>query len=229
MSRNPILVVEDDIHISSMLCDLLNNNGYDTRAAYSGTEALLLMELNKFSLVLLDLMLPGLPGEEVLKKLRQRHDMAVIAVSAKDDQKTKIELLKLGADDYVTKPFDTNELLARIEANLRRLSRVAHPPNASFLTYKDLSLNTETFELRVGSIPITVTKREFMLLLTLIRNPKKVFSKNNLYEALWNDEFFGDDNTINVHVSNLRAKLAKANPDTEYIQTVWGIGFKMCD
>jgi DNA-binding response OmpR family regulator len=212
-----------------MLCDLLKNNGYAVKTAYSGTEALLLTESNGFSAVLLDLMLPGLSGEEVIKKIREQHDMVIIAVSAKDDQKAKIELLKLGADDYVTKPFDTDELLARLEAQLRRYLKPSNTNRASNLTYKDLVLNTETFEVYAGGNPVNVTKREFLLLSVLIGNPKKVFTKNNLYQAACNDEFFGDDNTVNVHISNLRSKLAKASPDVEYIQTVWGIGFKMCD
>ncbi len=224
-----ILIVEDDTDISNMLRDLLENNGYEAKTAFSGTEALLQAELNRFDLVLLDLMLPGLSGEDVVRRLREKQDLIVIALSAKNDQNTKIGLLKLGADDYMTKPFDTNELLARMETHLRRYSSSLRRSQGSILKYKDLSLDTDTYKATACGIPLNLTKQEFLLLSVLIAYPKKVFTKRNLYEAAWGGEFFGDDNTVNVHISNIRAKLAKADPTVEYIQTVWGIGFRMCD
>jgi len=224
-----ILIVEDDTDISNMLRDLLQNNGYFVKCAFSGTEALLLIEQNKIDLVLLDLMLPGLSGEKVILKIRDQYNMPVIAVSALDDLKTKIDLLKSGADDYVTKPFDTDELLARIEAQLRRYFALSTDQKDHIVTYKDISLDTEAFNVFVENTLIPTTKREFMILELLMKNPKKVFTKDNIYCNVWNDEFFGDENTVNVHISNIRSKLAKVNPNVEYIQTVWGIGFKMWD
>lgn len=229
MGKALVLIVEDDMDISSMLRDLLENNGYEAKTAFSGTEALLQAELNRFDLVLLDLMLPGLSGEDVVRSLREKQDLIVIALSAKNDQNTKIGLLKLGADDYMTKPFDTNELLARMETHLRRYSSSLHRSRGSILKYKDLSLDTDTYKAAACGIPLNLTKQEFLLLSVLVAYPKKVFTKRNLYEAAWGGEFFGDDNTVNVHISNIRAKLAKAVPAGEYIQTVWGIGFRMCD
>ena len=136
MNNIDILIVEDDMDISNMLKDLLENNDYSVKQAYSGTEALLLIEHFKFNIVLLDLMLPGLSGEEVIKKIRLAHDMVVIAVSAKVDVASKIELLKLGADDYITKPFDTNELLARIQAHLRRYTNASAEVHENLLNFK---------------------------------------------------------------------------------------------
>jgi DNA-binding response OmpR family regulator len=224
-----ILIVEDDVNISNMLIDLLGENGYDTKCAYSGTEALLNIKQNYFDLILLDLMLPGLPGEKVVEKIRQKYSMPILAVSAKGDQKTKIDLLKMGADDYITKPFDTNELLARIEVQLRRYSKSSCNNQEQLITYKDICLNLDTFKVYIQGIPLSVTKREFLILELLMRNHRKVFTKNNIYKSVWKDEFFGDDNTVNVHICNIRTKLSRVNPNQEYIQTVWGIGFKMCD
>lgn len=228
---NPIsiLVIEDDKDISNMICDLLAQNGYHPKPAYSGTEALMIFD-QSIELILLDLMLPGLAGEQVLEEVRKHSNLPVIGLSAKSDKASTIQLLKSGADDYLVKPFDNDELLARIEAQLRRYTQVSSQlEKTGRLTYKDLSLEPETYSVEVGGIPITLTKREFLILELLMTYPKKVFTKANLYEHVWNDEFFGDENTVNVHISNLRAKLAKAKPSAEYIQTVWGIGFKMSD
>lgn len=224
-----ILVIEDDSDISNMVCDLLEQNGYNTKPAYSGTEALMAFH-NKIDLVLLDLMLPGLSGELVLQEIRKHSNIPVIGLSAKSDKESTINMLKSGADDYITKPFNNDELLARIEAQLRRYNQVSsNSSESNKLTYKDISIDTETYLVKVGDTPINFTKREFLILELLMKYPKKVFTKSNLYERVWNDEFLGDENTINVHISNIRSKLAKSNPSEEYIQTVWGIGFKMSE
>ncbi|MDF2543859.1 MAG: response regulator with CheY-like receiver domain and winged-helix DNA-binding domain [Herbinix sp.] len=224
-----ILVIEDDNDISNMICDLLEQNGYIVKLAYSGTEALLVFD-HETDLVLLDLMLPGLAGEQVLQEIRKKSNIPVIGLSAKSDKAVTINLLKTGADDYIVKPFNNDELLARIEVQLRRYHQSSsHPQENNKLIYKDISIETETYSVLVSDIPVSLTKREFLILELLMRYPKKVFTKSNLYEHVWNEEFYGDENTINVHISNIRAKLAKANPTEEYIQTVWGIGFKMCE
>lgn len=228
-NRTSILVIEDDHDISNMLCDLLEQNGYQVKPAFSGPEALMVFD-RKFDLVLLDLMLPGLAGEMVLQEIRKHSNIPVIGLSAKNDKSTTVGLLKAGADDYITKPFHNDELLARIEAQLRRYNKTPDISGKDHkLTYKDLTIDTENYTVTVGDTPVTFTKREYLILELLMEYPKKVFTKSNLYEHVWNDEFFGDDNTINVHISNIRAKLGKINPSEEYIQTVWGIGFKMCE
>jgi two-component system, OmpR family, response regulator len=228
-NRILILVIEDDSDISNMICDLLKQNGYNAKPAYSGTEALMVFD-QKIDLVLLDLMLPGLNGELVLGEIRKHSNVPVIGLSAKSDKTSTINLLKSGADDYIVKPFNNEELLARIEAQLRRYKQaLSVPGERNKLTYKDLSIDTETYSVQVGDTPISLTKREFLILELLMEYPKKVFTKSNLYEHVWKDEFFGDENTINVHISNIRSKLVKANPSEEYIQTVWGIGFKMSE
>lgn len=231
MSNNKIsiLVIEDDNDISNMICDLLGQNGYNVKPAYSGTEALMVFD-NKIDLVLLDLMLPGLDGELVLQEIRKHSNVPVIGLSAKSDKASTIKLLKSGADDYITKPFNNDELLVRIEAQMRRYRQSSSISNEdNKLNYKDISIDTETYSVQVSNTPISLTKREFLILELLMKYPKKVFTKSNLYQHVWNDEFFGDENTINVHISNIRSKLAKANSSEEYIQTVWGIGFKMSE
>jgi DNA-binding response OmpR family regulator len=218
-----ILVAEDDIHISGMLCVLLSQNGYDVTAAYSGTEALLCLSAGGFSLMLLDLMLPGKTGEEVLAEVRDVYKIPVIVLTAKTDKETTVKLLQTGADDYLTKPFDNNELLARIAVQLRRGSVFGNET----LQYKDIILKTNGYDAFIGGNGVGLSKREFEILRLMMSFPQKVFSKNNLYESVWGGEFLGDDNTINVHISHLRTKLAALNPKGEYIQTVWGIGYKM--
>lgn len=227
--KNGILIVEDDNHINQMLMELLQQNGYQTVSAYSGTEALLYMEKETPKAVLLDLMLPGMDGEAVLAEIKNTYpETAVIISSAKDDVHTRVELLRAGADDYVVKPFDTEELLARLEAVLRRNgNNRMQSKKAEQLSFKDIQMEPEQFRITVDGQEVALTKREYLILELLIRNPDKVFTKNNIYESVWNETFVGEDNAVNVHISNIRQKLAKANPNETYIQTVWGIGFKM--
>jgi DNA-binding response OmpR family regulator len=225
-----ILVVEDDADINSLLCRILGRQGYNVRGAYSGTEAKMCLEMQDFQIVLLDLMLPGASGEELIASIRNIKTMPIIVISAKDSQEAKIEVLKLGADDFVSKPFDVNEVLARVEAQLRRFMVFSKAEkDKSMLKRKDLTLNSETMEVKVKDKLLSLTAREFAILELFLSYPNKVFTKANLFEHVWKDEFLGDDNTVNVHVSNLRSKIAKVDKDTEYIHTVWGIGFKLSD
>ncbi|GAA0737393.1 response regulator transcription factor [Clostridium oceanicum] len=223
-----ILVVEDDNHINDMLSKLVEKKGYNVIKAYSGTEALLYIKSEDLHLVLLDLMLPGIGGEELLKKIREVKQMPIVVISAKLDKEVKIELLKNGADDYITKPFDIEELWARIYTNLRRYLKFNNNNmEGQVLNYKDISLNKETKEVCVNDKKVTLRAREFKILELLLSHPKKVFSKENLFESVWGSEYMGDENTVNVHMSNLRNKLSKENPNEEYIETIWGMGYKL--
>ena len=222
-----ILVIEDDIHISEMLCTLLTQHGYTPTPAYSGTEALLLLPQGGFSLVLLDLMLPGKTGEEVLAEIRTGLSIPVIVLTARTDKETTTQLLRSGADDYIAKPFDNDELLARIDVQLRRAT--PKTTEAVQLRHKNIILDMDGFDALIDGKKAGLSKREFEILQLMMSHPNKVFSKNNLYESVWGGAFWGDDNTINVHISKLRGKLHALSPDTEYIQTVWGIGFKMSE
>ena len=230
--QNYILIIEDDNDISKMLNELLTINGYRAIQAYSGTEALLHIEKQAPDAVILDLMLPGMSGEEVLAGIKAAdRSIAVLVASAKDDVTSRISLLRAGADDYLTKPFDTGELLARVEAVLRRSKKQTDTDAAEripiSMQYKDLTMYPDHFTVFVGGQELPLTKREYLILELFMEHPGKVFTKSNIYESVWNEEFIGEDNAVNVHISNIRQKLAKLHPNESYIQTVWGIGFKL--
>ena len=219
-----ILIVEDDNDINRLLAEILSSAGYKVTQAYSGTEARLLAAQQQFSLYLLDLMLPGLTGEELIPLISQTSNAPIIVLSAKETPQDRVTVLRLGADDYMTKPFYEEELIARVEVALRRTQAGDDTGEAAKkLVYKDVELDTQAHTVTVLGEAVALTGREFAILELLMQNPQKVFTKANLYESAWNEEFFGDDNTVNVHISNLRGKLGRP----EYIQTVWGIGFKM--
>lgn len=225
-----ILVVEDDSDINGLLCKILIQNGYDVRGAYSGSEAKMCIEQFEYDLIILDLMLPGVSGEELIKEIRKNYFMPIIVSSSKTSTEDKISVLKLGADDFIIKPFDINELLARVEAQLRRYTKFFTKNNINNkIIHKNLELDIDSRQVFVNKKEVNLTVIEFDILNLLITNPNKVFTRLNLFESVWNDEFMGYDNTVNVHVSNLRNKLSKFDKDNEYIQTVWGIGFKLKD
>ena len=231
MSVYHVLVVEDDPDINRLLCRVLTDGGYDCRPAYSGSEAALWTSQYDYDLILLDLMLPGLTGEEFIGSLRQAgKTMPVIVLSAKTGVEDRVNVLKLGADDFIPKPFDNNEVLARVEAQLRRANRFsASAQEQPVLRWKDLVVDQDAVSVTAGGKPVSLTAREFEILSLLMAHPRKVFTREQVYSAVWGEAFMGDDNTVNVHISNLRSKLAKANPGQEYIKTVWGIGFKMAE
>ncbi|MEG1720580.1 MAG: response regulator transcription factor, partial [Pseudoflavonifractor sp.] len=209
------------------LCRILQDGGYDCRPAYSGSEGLLWAEQYEYDLILLDLMLPGLTGEEMLARLREKRTMPVIVLSAKVGVEARVKVLGLGADDFIPKPFDNAEVLARVEAQLRRSHQFSGGgAGSNSFACGDLLLDCESVTAKVGGVEVPITAREFEILKLLMAHPNKVFTREQLYERVWGGEFFGDDNTVNVHISNLRAKFAKVS-DKEYIKTVWGIGFKM--
>lgn len=222
-----ILVVEDDNDINHLLCNVIRKNGYHPQSAFSGTEAMIYLEKKEWDMILLDLMLPGMSGDEILKKIAEHGNIPVIIISAKLDQQTKIDMLRTGADDYITKPFDIEEVSARIDSHLRRYQRINKLPITKKLIFKDIEVDSEAKTVCVQGKKVNFTAREYEIFVLLMSSPKKVFTKKNLFESVWNDLFYGDDNTINVHISNIRSKLASINPDEEYIETVWGMGYRL--
>lgn len=213
-----ILIVDDDLYIGNLMQEALTKHGYAVRQAYSGSEALLQLKSEKPDLILLDLMLPGVSGEEVLSQIAQT---SVIVVSAKTDIDHKVGLLLNGADDYLTKPFDVRELLARIELRLR--VPVSSSPT---LSYKSLTLDTSTHYAQVDERATRLTKTEFALLKQLMRNPTQVITKTQLLDLIGFDTPDCTESSLKVHISNLRKKLSEIS-DEELIESVWGIGFKM--
>lgn len=220
-----ILIVEDDNYINNLIYDTLTQKKFECVRAFSGTEAMLYIENFEISLIILDLMLPGMTGEELLAKIKPQNKTPVIILSAKDELDSKVELLTLGADDYITKPFQIKELVARVEVQLRKSNNTA---NEKRLSHKGLTLDFDSYKGIIDDQTINLTPQEFKILELLMSNPKKVYSKSDIYSYAWDDYYMGEDKTINVHISNIRQKL-KAVSKEDFIETVWGIGFKLAD
>ena len=224
--KNRILIVEDDTDINNLLYTALQKAGYEPVQAFSGTEASMLFQMDKagFSLILLDLMLPGISGEEVLAQIRKQGNTPVIVLTAKDGLDEKIGLLTSGADDYITKPFEIQEVLARIQVQLRHMQQ---EPEHKSVSYKNLELDRERFEVRIAGVLLPkITKQEFAILELLLEHPKQVFSKEEIFEYAWDEHYMGETKTLDVHISNIRKKI-KAVTQEEYIDTVWGIGYRL--
>ncbi len=217
-----ILIIDDDAHINDIVSKALRSEGYSVSSAYSGTEALLLLSQSKPNLVLLDLMLPGLSGEELLPQIK---DIPVIVVSAKTDVTEKVELLLGGAVDYITKPFDMKELLARILVQLRKNEKSA---DKSLLTYREITLDTEKHTISANGKEKKLTRTEFAILKLLIRNPEQVVAKLTILDRISLDTPDCTEDSLKSHVYNLRKKL-KALTGREYISSVWGIGFMLTE
>lgn len=217
-----ILIIDDDIHINEMLEEVLIQEGYQVSHAYSGTEALLFLANEKPDLILLDLMLPGLTGEEVLSQIEK---IPVIVMSAKIEVKDKVALLLNGAEDYITKPFEIEELLARIVVQLRKSTR---PDSSEKLMYREITVNMVTHEAWVGEHEVKLTKTEFAILKILLEHPKQVITKTVLLDRVSEETPDCIESSLRVHISNLRKKLREIS-GKDYIEAVWGIGFKMAE
>ena len=241
-----ILIVEDDININNLLCEVLMKAGYTCEQAFSGTEAKLLLNIKEkaYTLVLLDLMLPGASGEEVLKEIRKHGRLPVIVLTAKDSIDDKIGVLTDGADDYITKPFEIREVLARIQVQLRHIevetkgaaeaetevktkAGIQEGQGSGRLEFRDMVLTRSTFEVSIGGRVLPkITKQEFAILELLLKNTKQVFSKEDIFEYAWDEPYMGETKTLDVHISNIRKKIKTVTPD-EYIETIWGIGYRL--
>ena len=219
-----ILLVEDEFHINELLKETLEKEGYGCGQAFSGTEARMLLEKYQYDVVLLDLMLPGIPGEEVLKEVRRHGKTPTIVLTAKDTIDSKVEFLRNGADDYITKPFDIQEALARVEVQLRRNNEKYEVQK---LSGNGMMLDKDSYRITIDDRELeTITKQEFAILELLLRYAKKVFSKEEIFEYAWEEPYMGETKTLDVHVSNIRKKIKKVS-EREYIETVWGIGYRL--
>lgn len=223
-----ILIVEDDTDINRLLVRILEREGYCVVSSFSGTEGELRLSMEHFDLMICDLMLPGMSGEELIQKIRERDHLPIIALTAKGSLDDKVNVLELGADDYMTKPFEALELVARVRAGLRRSSMTGRKTEKREepVTYRELILDRNTMTATLQNNTLELTAHEFSILLILMESPGKVFSKESLYEAVWKNGYYGEDNTISVHISNIRKKMAKITEE-EYIGTVWGIGYRL--
>ena len=215
-----ILIIDDDAHINALLEETLKNEGYTVYKAFSGTEAQLVLSRNKPDLILLDLMLPGLSGEELLPQIR---DIPVIVVSAKADTADKVGLLLGGAADYITKPFDMDELLARITVQLRGSSRLTEKRE---ITYREIKLCTDSHTVTVSDEEIKLTRTEYAILKLLMQNPEQVIAKLTILDKISYDTPDCTEDSLKIHIHNLRKKL-KAVSGKDHISAVWGIGFML--
>ena len=229
MYKRKILVIEDDADTNNLLSKILTKADYNVIQAFSGSEGQLRLDIERPDLIILDLMLPGVSGELLIKQIRQEKNMnmPIIVISAKTALEDKVETMTIGADDYITKPFESDEILVRVYAALRRYKGDASDNNHEVYIYKGLSLIVESRTVTVGGVEITLTNREYDILRLLMTEPQKVYSRERIYELVWKNGNYGEDNTVNVHVSNIRKKIAEKDQKEEYIKTVWGIGFKM--
>ncbi|MGV3244540.1 response regulator transcription factor [Staphylococcus sp. 11261D007BR] len=217
------LIIEDDIEIAHILSLMLARENIRSVIAYSGEEGISVFEEVQFDIILLDLMLPQLSGQEVLDYIRQKSNDKVIVISAKNDVKEKVALLSAGADDYITKPFDQEEVLARVFVQLRNV----HPDDTNEVKkWKALEVDVSKREVTLETQPVPLTNIEYDIIKYFISHPEKPLSKQQIYEQLWTGPYLGDDNTVSMHMSNIRKKFSKITQEP-YFKTVWGIGFML--
>ncbi len=229
-----VLVVEDDQEIRNLLKNFLVENGFEVDEAKDGNIASDKISGEQYDIILMDMMLPFKSGDVLIKELRDSKDAKkagtpVIVLSAKTMKDTRLEVLRMGADDYIIKPFDLDEVLVRIEVVLRRSENEGESDTGdsyNVLSHNGLVLDKEMNSVTFEGTPVKLTAKEMLLLELFLQNPQKTFTKANLYETVWEDTYYYEDNTINVHMSNLRSKLKKATGH-EFIETVWGIGYKL--
>jgi len=219
-----ILIVEDDNNINQLLYDLLEED-YVLEQAFSGTEAQRLVHEADYDLMLLDLMLPGLSGEELIVDIREESNIPIIVITAKSDVHVLENVLTIGANDFIAKPFHTVEVRARVETQLKNHSKENTKKQKNELSAGQVSIDLESRMVQINGHSIDLKVKEFELLKCFLNFPDKVFTKANLYESVWQETYFGDDNTISVHISRLRNKLNQYS-DKEMIETIWGVGFK---
>lgn len=220
-----ILQIEDNEDIQSILFNLFSEE-HDIIQAYSGTEGELLFQSQEIDLVLLDIMLPGKGGEEVLKFIRQRSSVPVIMLTALGDKHLISQYLLDGANDYIVKPFDLEEVYARVSVQLREHIK-GSSTTENIYQVKNIKINPDSFEVSGNGKTIRLGKKEFQILHTLLQNPKKIFTKEDLYETVWEAPYLSGDNTLNAQLSNLRKKLAQVDESSEYIETIWGLGVRL--
>jgi DNA-binding response OmpR family regulator len=223
-SRGSVLVVDDEPTITEVVSRYLQRAGYDTRVAGDGPSALELAGAQRPDLVVLDLMLPGMDGLEVMRRLREREGLSVILLTAKGEATDRVIGLRLGADDYVVKPFSPAELVARVDAVLRRVD--SSPELEEPIAFDDLAIDPVGRRVTVRGEEVALTVREYELLLHFVRHPGQVFSRDQLMDAVWQYSFYTDTSTVTVHVRRLRAKIEKDASDPRWLQTVWGVGYR---
>lgn len=230
MIKERILIVDDEKEIRDLIGIYLENEGFSVIKAGNGLEALKVLETEDVDLIVLDIMMPKMDGMKACLKIREEKNMPIIMLSAKSEDMDKILGLTSGADDYLTKPFNPLELIARIKSQVRRYTKLNNAKNArndEIIEIDDLVIDLNCYEVRVGNKPISLTKREFGILELLAKNRGIVFSTEKIYERIWGEQFFEADNTVMVHIRKIREKIEENSRKPKYIKTVWGVGYKI--
>lgn len=228
--KNRILLIEDDISISEMVENYLIKEGFNITTAFNGEEGVGKFLNNSFDLIVLDIMMPKLDGMEVMKIVRETSLIPILIMSAKDSDVDKAIGLGLGADDYITKPFSMIELCARIKAGIRRANQYAKndkKEQVTIINVNHLTIDLKNYSVTKKGVKLQLTSKEFDLLKLFISNPNRVFTKAQIYSVVWKDDYFGDENVINVHIRRLREKIEDNPSEPKYIKTLWGIGYKL--
>jgi DNA-binding response OmpR family regulator len=227
MSKGDILIVDDEPNIIRLIQMYLEREGYGTLSARTGGEALEIMSRQNPALVILDIMLPDVDGWEVCREIRRTSDVPIIMLTAREADEDKIVGLEIGADDYVTKPFVTRELMARVKAILRRVKTNSQTPTDTLMDFGELTIDTAKREVKLDGETIQLRAKEYDLLAELARRPGVVFTRDKLLQDVWGYDFPGDSGTIDVHVRRLRAKLNDDSSNPRFIETVWGVGYRL--
>lgn len=222
-----VLIVDDNPDIREVLGTYAAKEGFEPITAKDGFEALDLFRKTSPAVILLDVMMPGMDGYRVCERIRSESDVPIILITAKGEDYERVMGLDIGADDYIVKPFNANEVMARVRAVLRRMARVEQKEEKKILSISNLTINMESYSVYVGAEKLPLTKKEVETMWILAENPSKVFTRDNLLDSLWGQDYFGDSRTVDSHIKRLRAKLDKVDhPDWE-IKTIWGLGYKL--
>lgn len=222
-----VLIVDDNPDIREVLGTYAAKEGFEPTTAKDGFEALDLFRKTSPAVILLDVMMPGMDGYRVCERIRSESDVPIILITAKGEDYERVMGLDIGADDYIVKPFNANEVMARVRAVLRRMARVEQKEEKKILSISNLTINIESYSVYVGAEKLPLTKKEVETMWILAENPSKVFTRDNLLDSLWGQDYFGDSRTVDSHIKRLRAKLDKVDhPDWE-IKTIWGLGYKL--
>lgn len=230
--QNKILLIEDDLSISEMVHSYLTKDGFQVSTAFNGEEGVAKFLQDRFDLIILDIMMPKLDGMEVMRVIRERSSIPILIMSAKDRDVDKAVGLGLGADDYITKPFSMIEISARVKAAIRRATKYSksdQKEEMNVIKYAGLTVDIDNYSVIKNGNNIKLTLKEFEILKLFVTNPSRVFTKAQIYSFIWNDDYFGDENVINVHMRRLREKIEDDASNPKYIKTLWGIGYKLGD
>ena len=222
-----VLLIEDNVIISKSIEQKLKSELYEVKSVFNGQDAIDQYDKEHYDVVLLDLMLPKVGGEDVLKHIRSKGDTPVIIISTKDTDVEKAINLGLGADDYVVKPFSMLELLARVKALLRRSKHQEEKPKQALYEFNDITVNLNTFQVKKAGEPLELTLKEYEILKLLLTHPDQTFSKQEMYRKIWNEEYYFNDNVINVHIRRLRKKIEEDPSNPKVVVTMWGFGYKL--